>query len=165
MKSINDGKSEPGALRHRQMIEPQCAPGCASSRVYKELNQASRQRSRSIRLSILLVLLGASVFLWGLGYKLSQYDTHGFKIPEAKLLANNEDSRPAGGMQVSTADGLTLGTVLIGLLSIGAVLSAVNAGSSLSARTSLDDASGDPLCPKFILGALFFRPPPIHSVL
>ena len=54
----------------------------------------SKSNAYSARLSILFVVLGTCVFLWGLGYKLSLYDLHEpsvHRVPEAKLLSGNED--------------------------------------------------------------------------
>jgi len=59
----------------------------------------------SIRLSILFFTLGVSVFFWGLGYKLSLYETHAasiHRIPQAKLLSREED----GNAREALPDGL-----------------------------------------------------------
>lgn len=57
----------------------------------------------SIRLSLLLAALGISIFFWGLGYKLSLYEhqpTGIQRIPEAKLLSQNEDRNAAEGTKL-----------------------------------------------------------------
>ena len=47
-------------------------------------------------------MLGMFVFLWGLGYKLSQYEVRGpsvHRIPEAKLLSPDEDPNATDGLR------------------------------------------------------------------
>jgi len=119
----------------------------------------------SIRLSVLLVMLGTCVFFWGLAYKLSLYDTQGptlHSIPEAKLLSRNEDPNATDSLRLCLAGtdasqvGLIFCTLLLLLLGTARTIRSVSPGTA-------------PDLPRpqfrFILSALFFRPPPIHSVL
>ncbi len=158
-------ESKPRTPLNRQRGEPLPSEECVDARVQKKLLQTWIQRSRSFRLSILFVLLGASVFFWGLGYKLSQYENHGYTMPAAKLLSSNEDSRAAGLVQLSAEDGHQTGSIPITFLALSTIFLVLNATPSSSVGKVFVGEAPRPLPARFILSGLFFRPPPIHSVL
>lgn len=118
----------------------------------------------SIRLSILLVALGMCVFFWGLGYKLSLYETHQasfHQIPEAKLLSHNEDRNAVEGVRVCLVkaevrhqSSPSAPVILLWLLSVAALR---------ANREWLCFSNLRPWCLSLdlIRNALYFRPPPI----
>ena len=122
----------------------------------------------SSRLSILLVLLGVCVFVCGLGYKLSLYETPTssvHRIPEAKLLCRTEDRNLAEGVWLSYAKSPSLGhdhayTFVVGVM----LLSLMGVCATLGRRFTLLPRLW---CLK--LGAfpseLFLRPPPVYFPL
>lgn len=158
-------ESKPQTVFGRHRSEPLPNEGCGDPRAQQKLIQTYLQRCRSVRLSILLVLLGASVFFWGLGYKLSLYENHGYTMPVAKLLSSNEDSKSAAALQISAADGHGTDSVPIAFVAIIAVFSLLKPAPGLSAGTIFAGEAPRPIPAKFMLSGLFFRPPPIHSVL
>lgn len=129
--------------------------------------ERSKTHYPPIRVSMLLVILGTCVFFWGLGYKLSLYKTHGptlHRIPAAKLLSKNEDTSATDTLQlclasaaVSSQIGLIFSTALMVLLTIS--------GPRLFLNGIVRTPDGPRPQLRFFLSALFFRPPPIHSVL
>ena len=118
----------------------------------------------SIRLSILLAALGLCVFFWGLGYKLSLYETHLanlHRIPEAKLLSHNEDRSAAEGVRLCLAKAVThhqdnpcIPFLFLWLVSI----------AGLCVRRDWHSFSiSRPWCLRLgvIRSASYFRPPPV----
>ena len=76
----------------------QAGPSTESEMVIEK----SKPHFSSFRHSMLLVMLGVCVFLWGFGYKLSLYNIQEptlHRVPEAKLLSKNEDSRAVDGVR------------------------------------------------------------------
>ena len=128
----------------------------------------SKPHPTSFRLSMLLALLGVCVFVWGLGYKLSLYETPSssiHRIPEAKLLCRSEDRNAADGVSLFHAKSpalqqahvytFVLAVVLVSLMGISA-----NPGRRFTFLPK-------PWCLR--LGAFqsefFLRPPPVYISL
>lgn len=125
--------------------------------------ERSKTLHSSIRLSMLLAMLGVCVFLWGLGYKLSLYQVHTpsvHRIPEAKLLSRNEDPNATDSVRVCLPDvgtqnsGLTIIAALICIGSGCVTPDRKLATRSLQMREPVDSRSHASLT------AFFFRPPP-----
>lgn len=120
----------------------------------------------SIRLAVLLGALGISIFFWGLGYKLSLYShqPEGIqRIPEAKLLSQNEDRSTAKGLQlgilnseIRNQDNPVTAFLLLGLISAAGLLAdrGWRRFSVLRPWCLLLDV---------IRNAFLFRPPPAFS--
>ena len=127
--------------------------------------ERSKPHVVSIRLSILLVMLGMCVFLWGFGYKLSLYDLHPLtvhRIPEAKLLSKNEDARAVDGVRQALAS--TDSVDRLQAMSLIAVVIAVP-GPCVPGMNFERDRSGAADPPSaFPSAALYFRPPPVPTV-
>jgi hypothetical protein len=132
------------------------------------VKEQSKPHRPSIRLSILLAMLGICVFLWGYGYKLSLYNPHPanvHRVPEAKLLSKNEDPNATDSLRVYLSQAifhpgyLIASAALIAFWLIGFHLS-----SSDSVIRTLDNPQAPSQQPKF-LGAFFLRPPPIQFAL
>lgn len=121
----------------------------------------------SIRLSILLVMLGTCVFLWGFGYKLSLYETHGLtlhKIPEAKLLSKNEDPNATDSLRLCLTSAMAAQNLLIAISAALIVFWSNSVNPPLS-RIKARMPEPPNVQTRFILGAFSFRPPPIHVAL
>lgn len=123
----------------------------------------SKPQSPSIRLSLLLVVLGASVFLWGLGYKLSLYDTHPsniHRIPEAKLLSRDNDPSVHESVRLNPVkpDSLHAGTYF----TLFRLLPLVTIATLRAKRDGLYYSIPKPWClqSRVIQHAFYFRPPP-----
>ena len=116
-------------------------------------------------------MLGMCVFFWGSGYKLSLYNTHQpnlHRIPAAKLLSKNEDPNATDGPRLSLSAANSFHSQIIVLKAALLAFFWTLAGC-LSIWNSVIRAPEkrrvrDPRL-LLILGELFFRPPPIHSVL
>lgn len=124
----------------------------------------------STRLCILLSVLGTCVFFWGIGYKLSLYSTHQpnlQRIPAAKLLSKNEDPnlKDAPTLTASGENSFHQQIVFLKAALIVLWTLAVCAAISDSVVRRLEKPHARDLRVAVILGELFFRPPPIHSVL
>jgi hypothetical protein len=112
---------------------------------------------------MLLVLLGMSVFFWGLGYKLSQYESqtsHIRRIPEAKLMSRNEDRSATDVVQLclTKAELLQKGHVYTFILAL--TLFSISGVRTSFGRHYL--ALPKPWCqqPCAFQSAFFLRPPP-----
>jgi hypothetical protein len=128
--------------------------------------EESKPHFVSIRLAMLLLMLGMCVFLWGFGYKLSLYDVHEqslHRIPVAKLLSKNEDA--------STADGarqwLTAKDSREQLQPVMFVVAAIVSMGILTRPRQVRGRQFESAKAKSsaFCTALYFRPPPIHFVL
>lgn len=119
-----------------------------------------RNRNRASLLALGFLMLSASVFGWGLQYKLSLYEGRGsvsHQLPEAKLLSQKErpatsqtiDARPAELPAIPTFPILIIAALVSGLFQAAARY--VRIGSLERSRPPL------PAC----LQAIFFRPPPV----
>lgn len=104
------------------------------------------------------------MFLWGIGYKLSQYDQHQrtlHRIPEAKLLSKNEDASAADNTRQVLAKAEPENQVgRVSFLVVIAAMVWTTTTSITSFRREVDTTDRFSLavsCP-----ALYFRPPPIH---
>jgi len=128
--------------------------------------ERSKSHIVSIRLSILLVMLGMCVFLWGLGYKLSQYDLHQrtlHRIPEAKLLSKNEDASATDGTRQVLAKAEPqnhLESVSLVFAIAATVWTSTTSVSSLRREFEITDHVSSVMA----CFALYFRPPPIQFV-
>jgi len=126
--------------------------------------ERSKSHIVSIRLSILLVVLGTCVFLWGMGYKLSQYDQHQrtlHRIPEAKLLSKNEDASAADSTRQVLAKAESRNQLRpVSLVVAVAAMIWTSTTSVSSFRREVDIA--DRVSSAMFCTALYFRPPPIH---
>lgn len=116
----------------------------------------------SFRLSILLATLGMCVFLWGLAYKLSLYETHEpsiHQIPEAKFLSRNEDPSATDALR-HCLSGLLKPTGSVLLISIIAFCRGFEAPSPKVVYRDLvlKQPPASPL--NRSLTRFFFRPPP-----
>ena len=116
----------------------------------------------SFRLSILLATLGMCVFLWGLAYKLSLYETHEptiHQIPEAKFLSRNEDPSATDALRHCLSSlSKPAGSVL--LISVIAFWRGVEAPSSKVVHRGLELKQPPSSCLNGTLIRFFFRPPP-----
>lgn len=114
---------------------------------------------------MLLVMLGACVFLWGFGYKLSLYDMQRptvHRVPEAKLLSKNEDTQAAEETgQVQGPDQAQVPTILFQLAAV--TIAAAGACASLLKFEQKTARLKPRLCS--YTPSLYFRPPPIQSLL
>lgn len=113
---------------------------------------------------MLLVMLGVCVFLWGFGYKLSLYNVQQptiHKVPEAKLLSKNEDSQTAEGIrQAQSLSKFQQPTQL--LLYAAIALAGVGASCRHFEKRSWANKKASSPIP---IPSLYFRPPPIQTVL
>lgn len=128
--------------------------------------ETSKPRYPSLRVSILLVMLGVCVFLWGFGYKLSLYDLQQptvHRVPEAKLLSKNEDSQAVDGVQqVLSLANSQVSTLVFELAAI-----TIGICGACASFCYFDEMKLADLKPPAAVQApsLYFRPPPIQSVL
>lgn len=123
----------------------------------------SKSNAYSTRLSILFVVLGTCVFLWGLGYKLSLYDVHEssvHRIPEAKLLSRNEDPNATGKATVRLAAILPFLPGLSLFLTFAVWFGATLASKPNSGIRASQIPRPWSLLRSADLNAFFFRPPP-----
>ena len=115
---------------------------------------------------MLLVMLGACVFLWGFGYKLSLYNVQAptlHRVPEAKLLSKNEDSRAVDGVrQVLSLGKLRQPTMLFRLVAV--TIAMAGAGGERRYFKEKNFAELKPPIATYT-HSLYFRPPPIQSAL
>ena len=115
---------------------------------------------------MLLLMLGVCVFLWGFGYKLSLYNLQQptiHRVPEAKLLSKNEDSQAAEGIQQAQSLGRSQPPMLLFLF---AAIAIAIAGTGASSRYFNEKSRAYEKLPSAIpIPSLYFRPPPIQSVL
>ena len=125
--------------------------------------EVSKPHFPSFRLSVMLVMLGVCVFLWGSAYKLSLYDMHRptlHPIPEAKLLSKNEDPNATDSLRLSIVSVVSdYGALFL----IAASMVFWSIGSSWPADNKFlkrPDRSKFQL--ELIQSAFSFRPPPIH---
>jgi hypothetical protein len=115
---------------------------------------------------MLLVMLGVCVFLWGFGYKLSLYNIQEptlHRVPEAKLLSKNEDSRAVDGVrQVLSLGKLRQPTMFFRLVAVTIAMAGVCAR-----RWYFKESKFAALKPRITtyIPSLYFRPPPIQSAL
>ena len=128
--------------------------------------ERSKSHSPSVRLSILLMALGFCVFLWGFSYKISLYNLNQrslHTVPDAKLLSKNEDRQAAGGVQQVLAKAESPQLIL--LLDLVAITSALI--GACAARWAFREQRVAGLKPHIGMytPSLYFRPPPIQSVL
>ena len=132
------------------------------------LTDRSKSHRTSSRLSMLFVLLGVCVFVWGLGYKLSLYETQTssiHRIPEAKLLTRtNEDRNLADGGWLSHPKSPSLEQVRVYTFILAiTLLTTVGACASVERRHAYL-----PRLWHLRLGAFqsefFLRPPPAASI-
>ncbi|HXS77340.1 MAG TPA: hypothetical protein VN753_14270 [Terracidiphilus sp.] len=128
--------------------------------------ERSKPHLVSIRLSVLLVMLGTCVFLWGFGYKLSLYDTHQqtlHRIPEAKLLCKSEDAQAADGARQS----LSIEQAGTSSRLLQACLFATAAAMARAAHLKVESGElrrSKPLSVVLLSGLYFRPPPPIFSI-
>ena len=118
----------------------------------------------SVRLAVLLLMLGVCVFLWGFSYKISLYNLNQrslHTVPDAKLLSKNEDHRAIDGVQQV----LTESPQAVVLLPVFAIVMA--SAAACTARWYGDERNFANLKPPSAVpvSSLYFRPPPIQSVL
>lgn len=102
------------------------------------------------------------MFLWGLGYKLSLYETHEpsiHQIPEAKFLSRNEDPSATDALR-HCLSGLSRPADLILLISIIVFWRAVEAPSPTVIHRNLELKRPLSSCLNGNLTRFFFRPPP-----
>jgi hypothetical protein len=118
-------------------------------------------RLKLSRLSFVFFGLAFSVFIWGLGYKLSLYDPPkavSHNIPEAKILSKDEQAVIADGVTIADTEVpaelvLSFGVFFLLLPDSGPLTSADrHAEQDHEQLWSLD-------CPAS-MNAFFFRPPP-----
>ncbi len=115
---------------------------------------------------MLLMALGVCVFLWGFGYKLSLYDLQQptvHRVPEAKLLSKNEDSQAVDAVRQALSLGESQASTL--LSQFAAI--AITMSASSASRCTFDQKNLAELKPPATVHtpSLYFRPPPIQSVL
>ena len=157
-----------GELNSRPASFPGRAALLSRSTVINSEIVIERSKSHSsIRLSIPLLMLGVCVFLWGFSYKLSLYDLQQrtlHRVPDAKLLSKNEDSRAADGVHQVLASAAFPQQALFFQL---AVLTIAIAWACSRGRLDLDaSSSGDAkLLVRLPRASLYFRPPPIPFAL
>jgi hypothetical protein len=141
-------------------------PAAANNQPQEIVIERSKSYCLSFRLSVLLVMLGTCVFIWGLAYKLSLYDAHQptlHKIPEAKLLSKNEDPNATDSLRLCVASAMAAAQV--GLFFCTGLIFLAPIGVNRSVfQWSVRPLNGARPQLRFILSAFFFRPPPIHSV-
>jgi hypothetical protein len=104
--------------------------------------------------------LALSVFMWGLGYKLSLYDVQQstvHRIPMAKLLSGDENSRSTGRASVSV-DPPQSGIIVASILALLAIFVAVSKLNSEVRSFKMPPARS--FVSRAVLNAFFFRPPP-----
>jgi hypothetical protein len=117
-----------------------------------------------MRLPVLLLMLGVCVFLWGFSYKISLYNVSQrslHTVPDAKLLSKNEDRQAAKGVHRVLAES-SRPMMLLQFVSIAFAMVA-----ACITRRYLDErnlSNRRPQTASFI-PSLYFRPPPIQSVL
>src|SRR5665213_1304173 len=129
------------------------------------MEKEGKDRASHRYLTVFFVLLGCSVFLWGLQYKLSLYDppqASSHSVPTAKLLSNNErtDASAQSNLSLGTSPNEVFrfvpGVALFALLGL-----CVISYSALSRRALLDYP---PVQLRQVLRETFFvRPPPVLS--
>ena len=123
------------------------------------MNESLRNRIKSLRL-LVFAGLALSVFVWGLGYKLSLYDVQQasvHRIPMAKLLSGDENSRSTGRASVSVVPPHS-GVIVASILAFLATFIAVSK-LNLEVRSFKMPPSRSFLR-RAVLNAFFFRPPP-----
>jgi hypothetical protein len=113
---------------------------------------------------MLLLLLGMCVFVWGLGYKLSLYETPTssiHRIPEAKLLSRNEDRSAADSLRFCLAKAASLQQVYAYTFILAIALLSFIGASANAGRRYIDLPA--PWGPQWdALQSIFFlRPPPV----
>jgi hypothetical protein len=116
---------------------------------------------------MLLVTLGMCVFLWGLGYKLSQYDLHQrsiHRVPVAKLMSRDEDPNATDSVRLSlvkpaSSQQASAYLFVVFMLSFGSI-----AGLKTAWNRQYFELP-KPWCLRSlaILSALYLRPPPVPS--
>lgn len=113
---------------------------------------------------MLLLMLGVCVFLWGFGYKLSLYNLQQptiHRVPEAKLLSKNEDSQAAERIQQVQSLGQSQPPMLLFLFVAIAMASTAASSRYFNAKSWANEK----LPSAIPIPSLYFRPPPIQSVL
>ena len=123
------------------------------------MNESLRTWMKSFRL-LVFAGLAISVFMWGLGYKLSLYDVQQasvHRIPMAKLLSGDENSRSTGRASVSV-DPLHSGIIVAPMLALLAILAAVSKLNSEVRSFKMPPPRA--FVSRAVLNAFFFRPPP-----
>ena len=134
------------------------------------LTDRSKSHRTSSRLSMLFVLLGVCVFVWGLGYKLSLYEAQTssiHRIPEAKLLCrNNEDPNATETLRVCLSDGLAYQECLVisaALIVFWCICDRRLASNWAIRMLDMPKVRHSRL--RLILSTFFFRPPPAYPGL
>ena len=120
----------------------------------------------SSRLTLLLLMLGVCVFLWGFSYKISLYNLNErslHTVPDAKLLSKNEDRQAADGVQQVLLKVASAQPVLL----VEFVAIAFALVDACAARCYFDENHFADLKPRIATytPSLYFRPPPIQSAL
>ena len=107
-------------------------------------------------------MLGVFVFFWGLGYKLSLYETHApsiHQIPEAKFLSRNEDASATDALR-HCLSGLSKPASSVLLISIVVLYLGVEAPSAKVIHRELELKQPPTSSLNGCLTRFFFRPPP-----
>ena len=102
------------------------------------------------------------MFLWGLAYKLSLYETHEpsiHQIPEAKFLSRNEDPSATDALR-HCLSGLSKPAGSVLLISIIAFWREIEAPSLKVVHRDLELKQPLSSCLNGTLISFFFRPPP-----
>lgn len=110
---------------------------------------------------MLFILLGMCVFFWGLGYKLSLYETptsNIHRVPEAKLVSRNEDSSAIDAVRLCIAKSESLQasdayTFVLAMFIVSETVLHENLGRRYRSLPR-------PRCPQFAFQSAFFRRPP-----
>lgn len=121
-------------------------------------------QSPSFRLSLLLMMLGVSVFFWGLGYKLSLYETHPsniHRIPEAKLLSRDDDHSALDSVLLNPAKPGSPHEGTHSTLFLLLLLVSIEASRASRDRQYLSIPKQWSLQSRVIHDASYFRPPPV----
>jgi hypothetical protein len=125
------------------------------------MNESLRIWMKSFRL-LVFAGLAISVFMWGLGYKLSLYDVQQasvHRIPMAKLLSGDENYRSTGRASGSaSADSPHSGIIVAPILALLAILAAVSKLNSEVRSFKMPPPRS--FVSRAVLNAFFFRPPP-----
>lgn len=129
------------------------------------MNDSFKNRVGSLRLVVGLTGLALSIFLWGLAYKLSLYEsmqTSFHRIPHAKLLSENERPTAVAASNNLIPSGLldfSLLPALAGGVLLGGFLVALRAEQERHRALSFSGSYRQhPLGAYF--GSILFRPPP-----
>jgi hypothetical protein len=122
------------------------------------MKELLRNRMKSLRL-LVFAGLALSVFMWGLAYKLSLYDVQAsvHRIPMAKLLSGDEDSRSIGRAGVSVVPPHS-GIIVAPILAFLATFIALSQLSSEARNFKMPPSRS--FLRRAALNAFFFRPPP-----